>query len=63
MMKYHEFIGCGGWDGETEKQGQDGAILIDVCPLVEHPGNKKVNSPGPFAVHFTKQHRKVSGTS
>ena len=27
-MKYHEFIGCGGWDGEIEKQEQDGAILI-----------------------------------
>ena len=34
------------WDGEIEKQEQDGAILIDGCPLVEHLGNKKVYDMG-----------------
>jgi hypothetical protein len=47
-MKYHEFIGCGGWDGEIKKQGHDGAILIDGCPLAEHLGNKMVYGPRSF---------------
>ena len=49
-MKYSEFIGRGGWDGEIENQGHDGAILVDVDdhPLAEHLGNKKVNSQDPF---------------
>ena len=49
VMKYSEFIGCGGWDGEIENQGHAGAILIDGCPLAKHLGNKKVNSPDGFA--------------
>ena len=36
MTKYNEFVGCGGWDGEIEKPEQDGAILIDGCPLAQH---------------------------
>ena len=71
VMKYStsEFIGCGGWDGEIENQGHDGAILIDGCPLAKHLWNKKVNIPDSFVAHFTKQHehekisQKTSGTS
>jgi hypothetical protein len=36
VTKYNELIGCGGWDGEIEKPEQNGAILIDGCPFVEH---------------------------
>ena len=54
-------------DGEIENQGHDGAILIDGCSLAELLGNKKGNIPDHFAVHFTKQHekisQKISGTS
>ena len=32
---------------------------VGKASLAEHPGNKKVNSPGPLAVHFTKQHEKI----
>jgi hypothetical protein len=33
-------------NGEIEKQEQDAAILINGCPLVVHPGNKKVSTNG-----------------
>ena len=44
-MKYStsEFIACGGWDGEIENQGHDGAILMDGCPLAKRLGNEKVH--------------------
>jgi len=36
IMKYDEFIRCGGWNGDIEKLEQDGAILVDGCLLAKH---------------------------
>jgi hypothetical protein len=36
IAEYNELIGCGRWDGEVEKPEQNGAILIDGCPLAVH---------------------------
>jgi hypothetical protein len=37
-------LGVEDGNGEIEKQEKDAAILINGCPLVVHPGNKKVST-------------------
>jgi hypothetical protein len=34
-MKYDEFVRWGGRDGEIEKPEQDGAVLINGCPVAD----------------------------